>query len=107
MIVKLTYADAVRYYQSEGDEAFKERFRPENNQAYYQKGIIKEVESKGKTIHVQFEFEKYTEDEYNIIAEPALIYAISIDDGVHWKFLDKVEYDNISILPKAKKLIKS
>lgn len=107
MVVKLTYADAVRYYQNEGDEAFKERFRPENNQAYFQKGIIKEVASSGKFIHVQFEFEKISENEFDLIIEPAIIYAVSIDDGVRWKFLDKEEYDNPKIIPSAKKLIKS
>jgi hypothetical protein len=107
MVVKLTYADAVRYYQKEGDDAFKERFRPENNQAYFQKGIIKDVESSGKFIHVQFEFEMISENDLDFTIEPAYIYAISIDDGVHWKFLDKKEYDNPKIIPAAKKLIKS
>ncbi|GAB5419209.1 MAG: hypothetical protein Crog4KO_25540 [Crocinitomicaceae bacterium] len=105
LLVKLTYPDAVRYYQNKGDDAFKERFKPENNQAFFRSGIVKQVESNGEVIHVQFEFERITETEFDIIAEPALVYAISADNGKHWKFLDKVEYDNPEILPGNKKLI--
>ncbi len=105
LLVKLTYPDAVRYYQERGDEAFKERFKPENNQAFFRSGIVKQVVSDGKVIHVQFEFERITETEFEIIAEPALVYAISVDNGKHWKFLDQVEYENPNILPNSKKLI--
>lgn len=106
MLVKLTYADAVRYYQKQGNDAFKERFKPENNQAFFQSGIVKQVESSGDLIHVQFEFESITETEFEIITEPAKVYAISVDNGEHWKFLDKIEYDNPKIIPNNKRLIK-
>ncbi len=107
LLIKLTYADAVRYYQSKGDEVFKERFRPENNQAYYRNGSVEEVASKGDRIHVKFEFEKITEDATTIELTRVKLYAISIDDGKHWKFLDGIEYDNPKIIPKSKKLISS
>lgn len=105
LLVKLTYADAVRFYQSKGDEVFKERFRPENNQAFYQNGTVQEVASKGDVIHVMYEFEKITEDLSTIELKRVKLYAISVDDGKHWKFLDGVEYNNPEIVPKNKKLI--
>ncbi|MCR9172790.1 MAG: hypothetical protein NXI10_09875 [bacterium] len=105
LLIKLTYADAIRYYESKGDEVFKERFRPENNQAFYRNGTLKEVASKGNVIHVQYEFEKITEDPTTIELKRVKLYAISMDDGKHWKFLDGIEYDNPKIVPKNKKLI--
>lgn len=105
LLVKLTYADAVRYYQSKGDEVFKERFRPENNQAFYRNGSVKEVASEGDVIHVQYEFEKITEDPTTIELKRVKLYAISVDDGQHWKFLDGIEYNNPEIVPTKKKLI--
>ncbi|PWL28110.1 MAG: hypothetical protein DCO96_09030 [Fluviicola sp. XM-24bin1] len=107
LLVKLTYADAVRYYQEKGDDVFKERFRPENNQAFFRNGTLLEVASKGDLIHVQFEFEKIIEDATTIELKRVKLYAISIDDGKHWKFLDDIEYDNPKIIPKSKKLITS
>lgn len=105
LLVKLTYADAVRYYQKQGDEAFKERFRPENNQSFFRNGIMKEVVSDGNRIHVQFEFEKITEDLTTRELDHVKVYAISTDNGAHWKFLDGVEYNNPKIIPSNKKLI--
>ena len=105
LLVKLTYADAVRYYQSKGDEVFKERFRPENNQSYYRNGTLEEVASKGDVIHVRYEFEKIIEDPTTIELKRVKLYAISVDDGAHWKFLDGIEYDNPKIVPKNKQLI--
>jgi len=105
LLVKLTYADAVRYYQSKGDEVFKERFRPENNQSYYRNGTLEEVVSKGSIIHVRYEFEKIIEDPTTIELKRVKLYAISVDDGAHWKFLDGIEYDNPKIVPKNKQLI--
>jgi len=105
LLVKLTYADAVRYYQEQGDEVFKERFRPENNQASFHNGVMKEVASKGNRIHVRFEFEKITEDLTTIELDHVNVFAISNDDGAHWKFLDGIEYNNPKIIPSNKKLI--
>ena len=105
LLVKLTYADAVRYYQSKGDEVFKERFRPENNQSYYRNGTLEEVASKGDVIHVRYEFEKIIEDPTTIELKRVKLYAISVDDGAHWKFLDGIEYDNPKIVLKNKQLI--
>jgi len=106
LLIKLTYADAVRFYQNQGDSVFKERFRPENNLIYLQNGSLKEVETSGGAIHVKFEFESIREEDLDIVMEPMNLYAISSDDGVHWKFLDENEYQNPEILPKNKKLIK-
>lgn len=107
LLIKLTYADAVRYYQNKGDVVFKERFRPENNQAYYRNGSVMEVASKGNRIHVQFEIEKIIEDPTTIELKRVKLYAVSVDDGKHWKFLDGIEYNNPEIIPKKKKLITS
>ncbi|XOV68812.1 MAG: hypothetical protein ACFHU9_06440 [Fluviicola sp.] len=105
LLIKLTYADAVRYYQSKGDEVFKERFRPENNQAFYRNGSVVEVVSEGAVIHVKYEFEKIIEDPTTIELKRVNLYAISVDDGKHWKFLDGIEYNNPEIVPENKKLI--
>lgn len=106
LLVKLTYADAVRYYRNQGDSVFKERFRPENNQTYLQNGSLKTVESNGDVIHVKYEFESITEVDYAPVIEPYEMYAISMDNGAHWKFLNAMEYNNSRIIPNAQKLIK-
>lgn len=106
MLVRLTYPDAVRYYQNQSDSIFKERFRPENNQEYLQNGSLKTLASKGEMIHVKFEFDGITEDGYDAVMTPKNLFAISLDKGIHWKFLDPEEYNNTKIVPSAKKLIK-
>jgi hypothetical protein len=103
--IKLTYPEVIRYYRSLGDSTFKERFRPENNQKYLQNGAITAIESKGSQIHVQFEFEGITENESAIVMDPVILFAISSDEGEHWKFLESQDYFNDRILSTSERLI--
>lgn len=106
MRVRLTYPAAVRYYKKQGDDTFKERFRPENNHEFWQDGTIREVEQKGNVIHVKYEFQAIFESGLELVTSSRNLYAVSVDDGKHWKFLESKEYINDAILPKDKKLIK-
>jgi len=105
MRVRLTYPDAVRYYRNLGDEAFIYQFKPENNLKHYQDGRITQIESKGKVMHVEYEYIVIKEDEDIISTEKEMIYAVSLDEGAHWKFMNRSEYTNDKILPKSKRLI--
>lgn len=104
--VRLSYPSAVRYYKSKGDDVFKEHYRPENNDEFWQDGTLLDVEQKGDHIHVKYEFKAVFEQEMELVWDKRYLYAISIDDGKHWKFLDAHEYKNPEILPRDKKLIK-
>lgn len=106
MRVRLTHPKVVRYYKNKGDEIFKERFRPENNNEYWRDPTIRTVEKSGKVIHVKYEVTTLHEYELEIVEDRRDLYAISSDDGQHWKFMDSDEYNNDEILPKDKKLIK-
>lgn len=105
MRVRLTYPDAVRYYKNQGDEAFIKQYEPGDYLTHYQDGRVVQIESKGKVMHVEYEYLVIKEDEDIVVTDKELIYAISLDDGIHWKFMNRSEYTNDKILPKSKRLI--
>lgn len=105
--VRMTYPNAIRYLKKQGDDAFKDRFRPENNFKHFQDGTIMRIESEGKNIHVEYEFIVLEEKEAQVVSDKVNIYALSRDEGKKWKFMDRDEYFNDEILPKDKRLIEA
>lgn len=105
MLVRMKHPEVVRFYKNKGDEAFIKHFGPEGNQFFYQDGSIVQVESEGNTIHVEYEYDILWEDNAEVFVDQTKVYAISVDDGKHWKFLEADEYTNDKILPDKKRLI--
>lgn len=103
--VRMTYPDAVRYYKNKSDEVFIKHFGAEGNQFFYQDGSIVQVESEGNIIHVEYEYDILWEEKTEVFVDQTKVYAISVDDGKHWKFLESEEYRNDKILPDKKRLI--
>jgi hypothetical protein len=104
----MTHPNAVSHYKSKGDEAFKTRFdlKEGENSIFLQDGNIREIESKDNQIHVQYEFLGIDEDSYELVSKKIKIYAVSVDNGGTWKFIDHKDYINTEIINSSDRLIK-
>lgn len=105
--VGYTHPNVVAFYKSAGDSIFKANFDLSNEEErpFYQDGIIKSIESKGKTIHVKYEFKKIESENYFLDVADIVVIAISEDDGVTWFFIDEKDYLNDKIISKKDRLV--
>lgn len=104
-----THPNALDYYLEQGDEEFKERFdlTPNPKSFYLQDGTVRETEWDGDNIHVRYEFVGVNEYDLSLRSKIFSIYAISIDDGASWHFIDKIDYMNDKIISPKYRLIKN
>ncbi|MFT5780429.1 MAG: hypothetical protein ACI837_003391 [Crocinitomicaceae bacterium] len=105
--VSFTHPDVVSYYEGRGDEAFRNKFElfaEEDGGDFLQDGIIREIESDGSNIHVQYLFTSVETKFYEQIGKDLEIIAISEDDGATWFFVDESDYSNDAIFDKNKRL---
>ena len=104
------HPNALAYYKDKGDKAFIEKFSlntvDEFSVAYLQDGKMLDVESRGNEIHVKFEYLSVVDTGYEAQAIPVDIYALSVDDGTSWHFLDGEDYHNNGIIKLENRLIK-
>lgn len=106
--VAFTHPNAVAYYKNLGDSLFKEKYNlsVEMNRPFLQDGTIRKIESRGNEIHVKYEFLSIgIEDYFGDNPMKKIIYAISVDDGQSWFFVDEEDYFNEKIISKKDRLI--
>jgi hypothetical protein len=103
-----THPNALDYYLSQSDEAFTDRFdlTPGPKTLFLQDGTMRDTEWDGDNIHIRYEFLGINEMDFNTQTRIVNIYAISIDDGASWHFMDEVDYMNDRIMKPKYRLIK-
>ena len=107
--VGYTHPKVVGYYEDQGDSSFREKFElfsSENGGDYLQDGTLKEIQKKGKQIHVRYVFESHTEVDYDARVKDLGLIAISVDEGKSWYFVQEEDYTNDNIFSKDERLIK-
>jgi len=105
LFVGCTHPNVVGFYQNQGDERFREKFElfsSEDGGDYLQDGNVREIEKKGKEIHVRYSFKSYSD--FSFLKEVGII-AISADEGVTWFFAEEEDYTNKNIFSKDEQLI--
>jgi hypothetical protein len=106
--VSFTHPDVVGYYENKGDEAFRKKFElfaEEDGGDFLQDGIIREIESEGNNIHVEYTFMSIENRIYEQVGKELEIIAISEDNGSTWFFVDATDYINDAIFDKKKRLL--
>jgi hypothetical protein len=104
------HPNALAYYKNKGDQDFIDKFSltgvDDAGVSYLQDGKVLDTESKGNEIHVKFEYLNIVDMIYEVQANAVDIYAVSMDDGTSWHFLDGEDYHNNGIIKSENRLIK-
>lgn len=103
--VAFTHPGLVAYYKTQGDSVFKKEFDCHDDTLYLQDPTVRQIKSTGMNIHVEYDLDVYSEFTGEKLEKKQIIYAISVDKGNSWFFMDQQIYVDKKILPKFKRLL--
>ncbi len=105
--VSVAHPKVVAYYNSIGEDAFKDKFElfsQDEGGDYIQDGTVWEIETKGKKIHARYTFLSIG-DVFGANSSEIEVVAISEDAGITWFFVDASDYKNDKIFDSDFRLL--
>lgn len=103
--VAFTYPDLVAYYKSQGDSIFISKFDCNKDSLYLQNPTIRKTSKSDNAIQIQYDLDIYNKFSGEKLSEKHKLYALSMDKGNSWFFMDEKIYVDKSILPKFKRML--
>lgn len=92
--VAFTHPEILRFYKSKGDEEFKELFKKEDG--IWRDAVLGQIEKNDNIIHVQLKVVDTREFETKNSNKRFSIFAISLDSGGSWFFVEEKDYKSKS-----------
>lgn len=103
--VGYTHPNVIAHYKHLADSSFQKKFDLSEDPYTFQDGTIREIETKGNSIHVSYLFKTIEKGSFGVFGDDRTVIAISEDAGKTWFFIEKEDYLNKNILPEPHQLI--